>query len=93
MGWTVGWTVGWTLGGRWGDGIKKFGTGWPRKVRHADEMVTEAGRDGHGSWTGWSRKLDGKRSKSKDLLYGTRSCNEYREFFAFLTVWLAEKSI
>ena len=68
--------------GRW--------TGWSR---HADEMVTEAGRDGHGSWTRWSRKLDGKRSKSKDLLYGTRSCNEYREFFAFLTVWLAEKSI
>ena len=27
-------------------------------------------RDGHGRWTGRSPKVDGMRSKSKDLLYG-----------------------
>ena len=51
--------------------IKKNG---PRKT------VTEGGRDDHGRWTGWSRKVDGmvteagrdglgKWSKTKDLLY------------------------
>ena len=67
--WTVGgrlWDGRWTVGGRWVDGRKKIGT--------------EAGRYGHGSWTGWSRKLDGmvteagrdghgEWSKTKDLLY------------------------
>ena len=61
-GWTLGerWVdSGWTLGGRWVD------SGWtvPRKT------VTEGERDGHGRWMGWSRKVDGKRSKTKDLLY------------------------
>ncbi len=46
--------VGWTLGGQY----QKFWNG----------MVTEGGRDGHGMRTGWSREVDGKRSKSKDLL-------------------------
>ena len=59
----------WTVGGRWVDGIQKFCNG----------MVMEGGRDGHGRWTGWSRKVDGmvteagrdghgKWSKTKDLL-------------------------
>jgi len=41
---------GWTLGGIWVDGTQK--------------PVTEGGRDGHGSWMGWSRKVDSMRSKS-----------------------------
>ena len=42
-----------------------------------NKLITDAGwtvskileRDGNGNWTGWSRKSDGKWSKSKDLLY------------------------
>ena len=37
--------AGWTLGGRY----QKFWNG----------IVTEGGLDGHGMWTGWSRKVDG----------------------------------
>ena len=33
------------------------------------KTATEVRRDGHGTWTGWSWKVDGKRSKTKDLLY------------------------
>ena len=51
---TVKWTVGWTVVGRWVDGIQKFWNG----------MVTEGGRDGHGRWTGWSRKVDGMVTES-----------------------------
>jgi hypothetical protein len=38
-------------------------------------MVTEAGRYGHGSWTGWSRKPDGMVTVSgqKRKIY----CNTY----------------
>ena len=71
-GWTLGGRYvdgGWTLGGLWVDGIKNFGTGLER----------ERERDGHGRWTGWSRKVDGmvteggrnghgKWSKTKDSL-------------------------
>ena len=39
------------------DGIQKFWNG----------MVTEGGRDGHGRWTGWSRKVDGMVTESGRL--------------------------
>ena len=73
-GWTVGgrWVDGgWTVGGRWVDGGWTVGgrwvdAGWTVGGRWVDagwtvtrKTVTEGGRDGHGRWMGWSRKVDG----------------------------------
>ncbi len=51
--------------GRWDNGGMDDMWTVPRKT------VTEGGRDGNGTWTGCSRKVDGKRSQTKDLLYFT----------------------
>ena len=55
--WTLGWTLGWTL--VW-TLVWTLGGRYPKILE----------RDGHGRWTGRSPKVDGMRSKSKDLLYG-----------------------
>jgi hypothetical protein len=58
-----GWTVGWTV-------VKKIGTGLSWKP---DGMVMEAGRDGHGSRTRWSRKPDGMVTEAGRDGHGSRT--------------------
>ncbi len=44
-----------------------------------DGMVTEDGRDGHGRWTGWSRKLDAMVTESgqKRKIYWKKTASLY----------------
>ena len=54
-GWTVKWTVGWTLG--W---TVRLTLVWTLGGRYPKILE----RDGHGRWTGWSRKLDAMVTES-----------------------------
>ena len=53
--------MGWTLGGRWSD------AGWTvSRILERDGV----GQDGHGSWTGWSLKVDGMVTEAGGDGYG-----------------------
>ena len=64
----------WTVGGR----LKKNWNG----------TVTESGRYGHGSWTGWSRYGHGEWSKTKDLLYLIELISTNNKIYLFVAVLL-----